>query len=621
MRRLKAAYRLLIAIILLSGCANMAQGPTGGEKDVIPPSFASSVPAQNAQNVKTKKIEILFSEYLQINNPTQNLIVSPPQRPAASAKVIGKKVVVELKDSLRPNTTYTLDFNNCIGDYTENNLIPNYCHTFSTGDTLDTLAISGILIDAKTLAPLSGITVGIYSQNAYTDTTFYTTPFERIGRTDPNGRFSIKGLKAHPYKLFALDDLNSNFFRDQPGEGVAILEGELPTPSVKETFTHDTIIKDSMKIDTIITRKELSFLPDSLRLRFFRKETKQQSLGDVKRTERKKFTLTFKKIDQSLPTVKIAEKDLSDWYILEANPTKDTLKYWITDTTLLHTDSLRLCIDYLKTDSAEKLVPKSDTMWVVLPQNYIKEEEKKAKAEEKKRKKQEERGIAIKRTNILNLATQQKNFEIDETPTLTWEYPVQEIKSNAVHLFQKKDTVITEIPVQLEKTENQRTFTINANITTGLQYTLSFDSAAVTDHYDNHNDSLAFCFSKKTEDEYNSITLKLQNLPKGLPAIVQLLSQKDEPIRTQKAETGVATFIHLTPATYYAKLFIDSNGNGIWDTGDLETLRQPEEVHYLPKALTLRKGWDMQEDWDINAVPLENQRPNELKAAEKKDQR
>ena len=184
----KYVLHFFVLAVILGGCANMAQGPTGGKKDTQAPVLLKSVPSQNARNVKEKRIEIDFNEYIQVNNPSQNLVVSPPQKSAPIAKAVGKKMVVQLKDSLLPNTTYTLDFRNCIGDYTENNLVEDFCHAFSTGETLDTLVVSGTVLNAQDLLPLENICVGVYSSDE--DSLFTTTRFERIGKTDANGRFS-----------------------------------------------------------------------------------------------------------------------------------------------------------------------------------------------------------------------------------------------------------------------------------------------------------------------------------------------------------------------------------------------------------------------------------------------
>ncbi len=616
-----ARWALLLS---LSACANMASGPSGGEKDIVPPSYVKANPVQRATKVNQKRIEIEFNEYLQINDPANKLVVSPPQKPAPSAKVIGKKVIVEMKDSLKPNTTYTLDFTDCIGDYTENNLIRNYCHTFTTGDVLDSLIVSGVLLDAKTLSPVSNVLVGLYEH--YTDTTFKTTPFDRIGRSDENGFFSIKGCASKQYKIFALSDLNSNYFYDQKGEGVAMLDGDLPVPTVGTKVAFDTTYKnislerevngnvemvDSIVIDTIVARNVNVYSPDSVHLLLFHKDVKFQEFDKIERKERKHFELFLTKYDSSEVKINPVNFEAENWYVRESSPKKDTLQYWITDTTVLKMDTIQISVEYLKTDSAENFVTQIDTLQAMLTESYIKQEEKTKKEEEKKREKAEKRGTTLNRTNILFLESKNTQLEIYADYIVKWRTPIVNVNMDLVHFSMIRDSLRIPVPFELKQKENKREFSFNAEIKPGNRYTLSFDSASVTDYYGNYNDSLGVTLSRKVEDEYGSLRVNLLGVSGEV--YVELINAKDEALRTQKMSNGSVSFKYLSPNIYYLRLFVDRNGNGKWDTGDFDANLQPEEVRYYPKALKVRKGWDMEEDWNVNATSLETQRLPEIK--------
>lgn len=599
----------ILLITLLSGCANMGQGPTGGEKDVAHPKFYKSTPAENAKKVSTQTIEIEFNEYIQVNNPTQNLVVSPPQKPAASAKAIGKKLIVELKDSLRPNTTYTLDFNKCIGDYTENNLIPNYCFTFTTGEEIDSFVISGKLIGAEFLLPMQYTYVGIYPEASYTDSTFTTTPFERIGKTDEAGNFSIKGVKPQKYKIFALSDVNGNFFYDQVGEAIAMQEADLPIPSILHESIKDTLFKEvkidgsektQQVIDTIKVRSVKKLLPSDVVLRMFNKEVKLQEFEKAVRSERNFFSLIFTKCEKSHPTLHPINFQSNDWYKLESNEQTDTLKYWITDTTITKLDTLQLAVEYLKTDDQENFVKSVDTLNITLSHKFLQDEEKQKKNAQKKEERLRRYGLTPKRTNVLKLNQWKKLIEIDETMQISWQQPIKTLNEKMLHLCYIEDSVMHDVPFSLSKKEDHRTFLINANIEPEKDYLLTIDSFAVHDYYGNHNDTLRVKFGKKPESEYGSIGLKVSNV-KG-EAYVLLLNSKDKTVRTQKLTDGRVFFNHLLPQNYYIKLFIDNNGNGVWDTGDFKSRRQPEEVRYFPKQLKLKKGWAMEEEWDFSSA-------------------
>lgn len=627
---------LFVTVGFFIGCANMGAGPTGGARDFTPPTYESATPAQNAKNVSTKRVEILFNEYLQINDANNLLTVSPPQKPVASSKVVGKKLIVELKDSLKPNTTYTLDFNGCIGDYTENNLIENYCHTFSTGDNIDSLVIAGYLVDAKTLTPVENVLVGIYSD--YKDSSFFSTPFDRIARTDKNGRFSIKGCAAKAYKIFALEDMNGNYFFDQKGEGIALQETPLPIPSVYFVPVLDTVMKkyiptdeelasgievntDSLIIDTVIAREKTLFSPDSVYLRFFRKEERVQEFKRIERTTRNALSVSFEKCDSSMPILTPLNFDSENWYVLEKSEKNDSLKFWIVDTTVMKLDTMMFTIEYLKFDSLENLIPQLDTIKTEFNAQFLKNEKKKEKEQMTKKIRYEKLGKVMKRENVIKFSSKSQMLGYGQDYQLTTETPISSIDLAGVHFSRLIDSVQTPQPFSLTPTDNPRVYLLKAEIIPEEKYLITFDSLSVKDHYGNYNDSVSFRLSRKPDDEYGSIKFNIYEADFQVPVYVQLLSKDDKVLRMERMVNNTAFFHHVAPDTYYAKLFADLNRNGKWDTGEFSLkngIRQPEDVRYFPKALKLRKGWDMEEDWHVNAVDLNHQRMPEITVQEKK---
>ena len=186
-RHNKGQFFLLIAAVVVSyfvviACANRGAGPQGGPKDITPPHPIKSTPKLNAFNYKKNRIEIIFDEIVQVEKAFDNVIVSPPQKQMPVVKALGKRLVVDLKDTIQENTTYTVFFGDAIVDNNEHNPLPNYIFSFSTGNTIDSLQMSGTLINASDLNPLSGIVVGIHSD--LSDSAFIKKPFDRITKTD-----------------------------------------------------------------------------------------------------------------------------------------------------------------------------------------------------------------------------------------------------------------------------------------------------------------------------------------------------------------------------------------------------------------------------------------------------
>ena len=253
----------LLLLVALYSCANMAT-PNGGPYDERPPRFVSSTPAPNQTNYNGKKVEILFDELIQIEKPTENVIITPPQMEMPIVRTSGRKVVVELKDSLQPNTTYTIDFTNSIVDNNEKNVLENFTFAFSTGQGIDTLEVAGVLLNAENLEPMPGITIGLHSN--LEDSAFVSLPFTRTSLTNDKGEFTIRNISPGTYRIYALSDVNRDYKFDQPGEDIAFLDS-LIIPTFEMASRQDTIWKDSLTIDTILTVGYTHFYPDDIQLR------------------------------------------------------------------------------------------------------------------------------------------------------------------------------------------------------------------------------------------------------------------------------------------------------------------------------------------------------------------
>ncbi len=607
-----------LLLVLLGACANMAQGPTGGKADVIAPTCLGSTPKNGALNVKDKRVEIVFDEFLQLNDPTKNLVVSPPQKVNPSAKAVGKKIVVELRDSLLPNETYTFDFGNSIGDYTENNSVSNFQYSFSTGDHLDSLTISGVVLNAEDLSPVEGVMVGIYSDEA--DSSFSTKPFERVGRTAADGKFVIRGVASKQYRVFALEDLNNNFFFDQAMEGVAPQESPIAIPSLVTEQKIDTIYGDSMKIDTIITREIRKYAPNDIVLRLYHEKINYQEFKKIERGSRNKFVLTFEKMESSLPSISLVDTVANDWYLVEANKMADTITYWITDSSLYKRDTISLSVSYLKTDSMGVLTPRTDTIMAELTPSFLKKEAKDIQQMEAKRKKAEKRSAKLHRTNILkfeDFAT----VEIDNLPCLVWENPLSSFDEKKVHLYRTSDSTRSPLPFSIEKDTARgicrRYFLKSPEFHPDSSFTVSVDSACAYDFYGNHNDSLGAQFKILGENLYSKLTLSLENVTG--PAFVELLNQKSGVVRTCPVKGNTFVLDHLKPGTYFLRMVFDANGNGVWDTGKYREGIFPEQVAFFPKGVKLRANWEVSEDWDVTAKSILEQRPSGLNSKKKTD--
>ena len=607
----------LLAIIGLYACASTGS-PDGGPYDETPPKFVRANPKPNATNNTRKKISIEFDEYIKLDKPSEKVIISPPQNEAPEVRASGHSVVVEFFDSLKANTTYTVDFGDAIVDNNEENPLGNFAYAFSTGESIDTMEVSGTVLNAADLEPIKGIQVGLHKN--LNDTAFTKLPFDRISRTDSRGHFTIRGVAPGTYRIYALMDGNQNYLFDSKTETVAYLDS-LVIPSMTGAVRYDTIWNevDTLAYDTIYTTNYTRFLPDDLILRAFKEENPMQYLVKSEREQLNRFSLYFSAKSDTLPTIRGLDFDEKDAFIVENNLRNDTIHYWIKDTTLCERDTLTFQMDYLATDTLGKLVPKTDTLRMV---NKIGKERRMVLAkeaqekEEKERKKRERKGDTVRvQPKFLTMTVDApSSLDLNRNIILKFEEPVAHIDTSAIHMAVKVDSLWEDIPfIFMADTLMPRQYQILANWQPGQEYQLRIDSLAIQGLYGLSTNKVENALKVKTLADYGTLYLNITGA--GPHAFVQLLDSNDGIVRQQPvSERKTCDFYFLQPSTkYYIRLINDENDNGVWDTGNYEEKRQPEEVFYFPKVWEMKANFEFEENWDIHSTPLDKQKLDEIK--------
>ena len=659
----------MLASILLYSCANIGR-PEGGPRDMDPPIFLHSDPKPNALNVKKNKLEILFDEIVTLKDQQTKVVISPVQNENPVIRANGRKVTVEFRDTLKPSTTYSVDFADAIQDNNENNPLEDFAIAFSTGDSIDSLAVSGIVLRARDLEPMQKIIVGIHS-NLH-DSAFKKVQFERIGRTNSYGQFTLRNLKPGKYRIYALNDLDRDY-KFARNEDLAFLS-EVIVPSSHPTVTMDTIFAQKNVIDTIVEGHHTVFTPNDLLLSMFNEGYRAQYLKTNDRPEDKKMLLIFAAPADSLPEIKILkpESHRDDWFRMERTEKFDSLVYWLTDSNMIKCDSIIAEVKYLKTDTTDNLSLTTDTVSFILKNTYKKklEREKKQKEKEEKErlkelereKKQKEKqlkkeaarrrkeqkefekfnaGDSLKRNSGLDLppidsvdvsttaidsaAVKKKpqlgfaiktsgTIDVDAPVIFSCSEPLDSVLQRGFHLFIEKDSVWNELKidsVRLENEFNPLSYSLSFNWEPEGSYKLTVDSCTVKGIYGLWNDPLEQKFKVKSLEEYSNLFFNISNA--GDSAFVELLDGGDKVVRTAKIINGSADLVNVNPGEYYARIVIDRNGNGVWDTGNFDSGLQPEEGYYFPKALKLKKNWDIEQSWDIFDTPVDKQKPEKIK--------
>ena len=603
-------------VIIGYSCASMGT-PDGGPYDEMPPKFVGSSPKLHAVNAKNQKLELEFDEFIKLEKAAEKVVVSPPQLDQPEIKVLGKKVVIELIDTLKDSTTYTIDFSDAIVDNNEGNPMGHFTYSFSTGTSIDTMEVSGTVLNAADLEPIKGILVGLHKN--LNDSAFTKLPFDRVSRTDSRGHFSIRGVAPGEYRIYALMDGNQNYLFDSKTEAIAFSDSII-IPSVMPATRQDTIWKDTLTIDTIKTVGYTRFMPDNLILRVFKEENTRQYFSRAQRDKENHFVLKFSAKADTLPTLTGLNFDAADAFIVESNAGNDSICYWIKDSLVYQMDTLALQMDYLYTDSLNQLVPKTDTIYLANKLTRAQKEKlakKEAEEKEKERKKKEKKGEKMEpeATPFLKMNVDAPaKFDINKNILLAFEEPVVRMDTSAIRVNVKEDTLWVKTPFLLVADSIvPRQYEILAGWQPGKEYQLQIDSAAIVGLYGLHTDRVEQTLQVKQQDEYGTLLLNLPGVDQN--CIVELLDNSGKVLRQEPVTSEeTADFYYLAPNTkYYIRMFNDRNGNKVWDAGVFEKGIQPEEVYYFPKVWEMKANFEFEETWDVHAVPIDKQKLDEIK--------
>lgn len=613
-------YSLLSLLVV--ACASIA-APDGGEYDETPPKVVSSFPVERATGVQTRKARINFDEFIKLENANEKVIVSPPQMEPANIRADGKHIKIELNDTLKPNTTYTIDFSDAIEDNNEGNPMGHYTFSFSTGDEIDTMEVSGTVLNAEDLEPIKGVLVGLYPVDTnLTDSILRTTPFQRVSRTNGSGRFTIKGVKDGRYKAYVLDDKDGDFLFSQKSEKISFDSIEFQT-SWKRDVRMDTIWRDTVEYDSIRVVPYTHFLPDDLVLLAFLEDGQDQHLLKWERQEPEFFRLYFTAPADTLPIIKGLNFD-ENCLLCESSEHFDTLTYWITDTTYYRQqDTLRFELTFMETDTTGVLSLSTEELEIVPKTTWAKKWGEQSKKIAEWNKEREKKIRKAKRPLAYEENPYTKTFlemsckpygalDPNQNPRLTTKEPFAKVDTNKIHFYIKKDSDWIPHPhLFLPSKTDKKVYTLYAEWEPKEHYKFTADSSAFTSVMGHSSKALKYEFTVREDEEFGSIFIHV--LAPDSNIIVQLLSRADKPVATQKADKdGRADFFYLKPDEYFVRCFIDANNNGKWDTGNYKEGRQPEEVFYFPQRLVLKANWDLEQEWSIRSIERSKQKPQDI---------
>lgn len=603
--------RLALAALCTAGlgaCASLGN-PSGGPRDEDAPRVLRTYPEQDATGFQGREAQVLFDELVNVKDAFTAVTVSPPEATVPKVISSGRRVIVTWDDTLRSNTTYTVDFGSSIEDVNEGNKLGAYSLTFSTGADIDTMRLSGIVLEASTLEPQKGVLVGVHAADA-PDSALRTLRFERATKTDDRGQFTLRGLRPVPYIIYALADLNNDYRWDNPAE----LMGFYPvpvTPYAEYESVTDTIYNPHTgAVDTVMERTRTLFLPNDLFLPLYDSGYKAQYLVKSERPDSARLSFIFNAKADTLPSLRLLDfEERDEWYVPEHSEHNDSLTFWLTDRRLMGADTLRVALTYMRTASGKQsLEQATDTLVMKRP---------KVKAPKAKRTKKEMRldSITAEKARWLSLTSLPGgNLDVYAPLIIEAPEPLLQIDDAALHLEQKQDTLWKRVdapPLREDTTGRARRYYLDFPWEYGAAYRLSVDSLGAMGTTGRYNGTYKRDIQVKKREDYATLTLRLA--PDTVQGYVEVLTTSETPVAKQRLKEGAVTFPYLGRNDYYVRFTAVPDSLPMeFVPGDYDAGRQPSEVYYYPKMLSLKR-MDRSEAWDLHATPVDLQKPEAIK--------
>ena len=516
-RFIKALFSLFIPLSLAS-CANIGN-PSGGPRDEDPPVFVSADPAPGSVNVDKTRLTLTFNELVNVKDAFSKVVVSPVGKSVPKVMSLGRKVTINF-DSIQPNTTYTVDFADAIEDNNEGNKLQGFAYTFSTGAEIDTLRISGMVLDSRTLEPQQEMIVGVTANLA--DSAFTHLPLLRVAKTDDRGRFTIRGLKEGSYRVYALGDKDNDYKYANPEEDMAFYDFQV-SPTSERVGAVDTI-RDSKtgEIDTIIDRMRTRFLPNDILLRSFNSQKRSQYLDKYERLDSTKFFYKFNTKSPNLPIIDVlGYPGIMREAVLEQNATNDSLVYWLPPR-IVGVDSLRVETTYLRTDSTGNLSAQIDTLNFFRPRQVAKKNNKPSKKDE-----EQARLDSIRALTLDMHALTSTTHDVYLPVKIQFDTPLESLRPEAFHLETMVDTVWRRVgnqpTIEMADSLSPRDFKIEYDWKFGEKYRITADTLAAVGMYGTVTAPFKHEFTIKKKDDYCSVKFNLTGLDPRIPAFVELL--------------------------------------------------------------------------------------------------
>lgn len=590
---------LSILLIITAACAKVS-APTGGLRDKVPPVVVKSVPDNGAKNFMGKRVEITFNEYVALDNINEKFMVSPPMKKKPRVFLKGKSVVAEFEDKLKDSTTYTFNFLDAIKDLNEGNVLENFQFVFSTGSVIDSLSVTGNVYNARNLEVPEKTQVLLYSSLA--DTSVIKQLPDYISRVDMNGYFRIDNIRSGEYRLYALkdDDNSKNYNRTE--EEFAFLDSVIFVSADKSyiPFVKDTTPKKPappvIKTATQATTPALAtpVLKSEYQLSLFLAKKKDHYLTGSSRDNKYLLSYIFSLPPDSMKVVFSIPDTGREKYFIEESRKGDTLKIWLTDSSLYSQSLISTILKYPFTDTLGVLGYKTDT----IPMRFVTPRATRGT---------KIASSALKIENNITGGAVKPGIRI----VFKTESPFVAPDTSLIKFYLVADSIKKKVPYTfLADSLNAGRLIFDTKLVPKKKYLFIADSAAFGNILNERSDSIGISFSARDPESYSKMTLNVKNCSGA--SIIQLLNNTEKVLSAIRIiKDGKIEFPLLENGFYRVRVIYDLNDDGEWTTGDFMTGRQPEPVSYYPGEIEIKTGWDVVQDWDLKRRSFKDQKIRE----------
>lgn len=580
----------------------------GGPIDTLPPVIVSMLPDNFTTNFTASKIYVTFDEFVQLKDQQKEFFTSPQMKKKPQLSIRGRGILIQIKDTLKENTTYALNFGSAVRDNNEGNPLYSMRYVFSTGPEVDSMVVSGYTADSYTADSVAKSFIYFFPADSVEDIPEYdSTMFKYqpavIARAETNGIFIAQNLKPIPYRVYAFEDKNNNQIYEPSVDQVGFLTG---------TYNPAELPDFGIWYDSI--RRYVTADPQ-LYFRMFTDEAfGRQYLRESERPVQHKALLYFNAGHPRIDSI-VFDSIPADRVIIEPQSrNRDTIALWFDVPSASLPDTIRGEITYMKHDSLDRLLPSTEKL--KLAWRYI--ESKEEAKEREQLEKEKEKTLAAGEEWVEPEKPSTFTYKFSTTGSVTpetklyveFDYPLVRFDSAAVVLTEQMEKEEPR-PIRIrwqQDTANMRRWWLDVPWQLKNNYALTIPKGALADVAEQQNDSIAVNYTGVDPEKFATFIVNVVGKSDEASYIVQLLNESGKLLQEKTGvHSGVCRFNYVPAGNVKFRIIEDMNDNGRWDTGNLVERRQPERAEYYMDdknidTFAAKENWEVELTIDMNKV-------------------